>query len=70
MGWAGIRTTPYHPLTDGLVERYNQTLKVMVRRMVAVGSKDWDRWLPYLMFTYREVLTIRTPVWQTGEGPS
>ena len=27
-----IRTTPYHPQTDGLVGRFNQTLKAMLRR--------------------------------------
>ena len=26
-----IRTTPYHPQTDGLVERFNKTLKSMLK---------------------------------------
>lgn len=36
----GIRTTPYHPQTDGLVERYNQTFKSMLRKFVAANGKD------------------------------
>ena len=64
LGIKGIRTTPYHPQTDGLVERYNQTLKGMLRKFVAANGKDWDRWLPYLMFAYREV-----PQASTGFSP-
>ena len=29
-----IKTSPYHPQTDGLVERFSQTLKAMLRRTV------------------------------------
>lgn len=43
-----IKTTPYHPQTDGLVERFNSTLKVMLRKKAAEEGKDWDRLLPYL----------------------
>ncbi|KAL2099488.1 hypothetical protein ACEWY4_003882 [Coilia grayii] len=64
LGIKGIRTTPYHPQTDGLVERYNQTLKGMLRKFVAVNGKDWDRWLPYLLFAYQEV-----PQASTGFSP-
>eukprot|EP00731_Ephydatia_muelleri_P003135 Em0001g3135a len=61
---ADIRTTPYHPQTDGLVERFNQTLKAMLRRTVTEEGKDWDRLLPYLLFAYREV-----PQASTGFSP-
>lgn len=30
-----IRTTPYHPQTDGLVERFNGTLKSMLKKFVS-----------------------------------
>lgn len=52
---SAIKTTPYHPQTDGLVERFNQTLKRMLQKFVADTGKDWDRWLPFLLFAYREV---------------
>ena len=55
LGIKGIKTTPYHPQTDGLVERFNLTSKTMLRRFVSQTGKDWDEWLPYLLFAYREV---------------
>ncbi|KAL5475858.1 hypothetical protein EMCRGX_G025729, partial [Ephydatia muelleri] len=55
-----IRTTPYHPQTDGLVERFNQTLKAMLRRTVDQEGKDWDRLIPFLLFVYREVPQVST----------
>ncbi|KAI2646544.1 Transposon Tf2-8 polyprotein [Labeo rohita] len=51
----GIRTSPYHPQTDGLVKRFNQTLKNMLRKFVADTGRDWDKWLPFVLFAYREV---------------
>ncbi|CAL9691326.1 unnamed protein product [Knipowitschia caucasica] len=64
LGVKGIRTTPYHPQTDGLVERYNKTLKHMLRKVVSSTGADWDQWLPYLLFAYREV-----PQASTGFSP-
>ena len=64
LGITAIRTTPYHPQTDGLVERFNQTLKNMLRKFVSDTGKDWDKWLPFLLFAYREV-----PQASTGFSP-
>ncbi len=50
-----IKTTVYHPQTDGLVERFNQTLKQMLRRVAADDRRDWDKMLPYVLFGIREV---------------
>ncbi|XP_036006817.1 uncharacterized protein LOC118567000 [Fundulus heteroclitus] len=60
LGIKGLKTTPYHPQTDGLVERYNQTLKNMLRKFVSDTGADWDQWLPYLLFAYREVPQVST----------
>lgn len=48
-----MRTSPYHPQTDGLVERFNQTLKAMLRKAAIEEGKDWDKMIPYLLFAYR-----------------
>ena len=50
-------TTPYHPMCNGLVERFHATMKQkqMLRRMCAERPKDWDKHLPALLFAIREV---------------
>ena len=55
-----IRTTPYHPQT----ERFNGTLKAMLKKTAAEEGRDWDRLLLYLLFAYREV-----PQASTGFSP-
>ena len=50
-----IRTTPYHPQTDGLMEQFNKILKSLLQKVTKDTGKDWDKLLPYLPFAYREV---------------
>ncbi|MES9994361.1 MAG: RNase H-like domain-containing protein [Candidatus Thiodiazotropha sp.] len=50
-----LTTTPWHPICNGLVERFHSTLKQMLRRMCAERPKDWDKYLPALLFAIREV---------------
>ncbi|XP_031756161.1 uncharacterized protein LOC116410219 [Xenopus tropicalis] len=56
--------SPYHPQTNGLCERFNGTLKQMLRMFVDSQGRDWERYLPYLLFAYREV-----PQASTGFSP-
>ena len=50
-----LTTTPYHPMCNGLVEKFNGTLKQMLKRMCVERPKDWDKYLPAVLFAYREV---------------
>ncbi|XP_040071417.1 uncharacterized protein LOC120843961 [Ixodes scapularis] len=50
-----LTTTPYHPMCNGLVERFNGTLKQMIKRMCQEKPRCWDRYLTPLLFAYREV---------------
>ena len=48
-------TTAWHPMCNGLCEKMNGTLKSMFKRMCQERPKDWDRYLPSVLFAYREV---------------
>lgn len=47
------KTTPYHPQSDGLVERFNRTLGQMLSIFVSENFNDWDDLLPCLLMAYR-----------------
>ncbi|CAG2249606.1 unnamed protein product [Mytilus edulis] len=47
------RTTPYHPQSDGMVERFNSTLVKMLSAYVDEHHTNWDQLLPYVMMAYR-----------------
>ena len=47
------RTTPYHPQSDGMVERFNRTLLSMLSAFVNQNHNDWDDQLALVMMAYR-----------------
>lgn len=49
-----LRTSIYHPQTDGLVERFNCTLKGMVRDCIQGDPWKWDTMMPPRLFSIRE----------------
>lgn len=65
LGTKKLNTTAYHPECDGMVERFNRTLKTMLRKHVDRFGVQWDRYLPGLLWAYRN-----TPHESTGEKPS
>lgn len=48
-----IFTTPYHPQTDGLVERFNRTLSSALSTLVSREPACWDDYVQYVLFAYR-----------------
>ncbi len=60
-----LNTTSYHPACDGLVERFNRTLKTALRKHAATHGDQWDRYLSGVLWAYRNV-----PYDSTGEKPS
>lgn len=47
-----ILTTPYHPEANGRNERFNGTIKRLIKNYCASTQKDWDLHLRWMLFTY------------------
>ena len=65
LGLKKLNTTAYHPQCDGMVERFNKTLKEMLRKHAARFGPQWDQFLHGVLWAYRNV-----PHESTGEKPS
>ena len=55
-----IRTSPYKPSTNGMIERFHRTLNSMLGKIVSDRQKDWDRCLPSVMAAYRATCHVGT----------
>ena len=64
LGVKKSRTTPYHPQSDGLVERLNRTLLDLLAKHVEERQRDWDEWISTVLFAYRTAKHA-----STGESP-
>ena len=53
-------TSPYHPQTDGCVERFNKTFAKMMSPYVDGNQKNWDAHLKPLLMAYRTSIHAST----------
>ncbi|PNF18926.1 hypothetical protein B7P43_G15981 [Cryptotermes secundus] len=53
LGVSKTRTTPLHPQSDGMVERYVKTIEEHLRKVVTSHQRDWDERLPLFLLAYR-----------------
>lgn len=51
-GVSKSRTTPYHPMGNGVVERFNQTLIKMLGTLEYHQKEDWKSYVPPLVQAY------------------
>ena len=63
MGIEAKYSSPYHPETNGLVENFQKTFKIMLNKF-ANEEKQWDELIEPLLFAYRQ-----SPHLSTGYSP-
>ena len=52
MGIRKLYSTAYHPQTNGMVERFMQSLAQMLAMAVDTAHSDWHLWLNHVTFAY------------------
>ena len=51
-GFKHLVTSAYHPQSNGLDERLNQTLKAALQKLVNESQDDWDQLINNVLFAY------------------
>ena len=65
LGITKLNTTAYYPQCDGMVERFNWTLKSTLSKHASRFGNQWDSYFSSILWVYRN-----TPHESTGEKPS
>ena len=48
-----VVTSSYHPQTNGMTERFNQTIIRALVRHANENKPNWHKWLPFVLLAYR-----------------
>jgi hypothetical protein len=72
-----LTTTPYHAMCNGLVEKFNGTLKAMLKKMCDEKPNDWDRYYRPVALRIQGnapgqhwLRTIRIALWTNSAWPN
>ena len=60
LGVTKIRTSPYHPQTNGAIERVHQTLRRMIAKMVPEKRAKWPSHLGPILIAYNATRSLVT----------
>ena len=53
MGIDKVRTSPYRPSTNGMVERYHRTFNTILAKVISANQRDWCEQVPLAAAAYR-----------------
>ncbi|KAL1464034.1 hypothetical protein WDU94_003718 [Cyamophila willieti] len=65
LGMRKTRTTPLHPQSDGMVERFNRTMLEHLKKVVDDNQRVWDKHIPMFLMAYRSSVHS-----STGQSPA
>ena len=60
IGTTHLYATPYHPETNGQIERYNSTMDAKIAALSNERKTDWDDQLPLVTFNYNSNIHATT----------
>uniref|UniRef100_A0A9J7X6G8 Integrase catalytic domain-containing protein n=1 Tax=Cyprinus carpio carpio TaxID=630221 RepID=A0A9J7X6G8_CYPCA len=49
-------SSPYHPKSQGALERFHQTMKSMLKKYCVEMGNEWDEGIPFILFAIRETV--------------
>ncbi|XP_069180281.1 uncharacterized protein [Procambarus clarkii] len=57
-GWRveQVHLSPYHPQSQGALERFHGMLKILLRIYCAEEGSSWDEALPFVLFAIRDAV--------------
>ena len=56
LGISKTRTTPLHPQSDGMVERFNRTMEAQLSKFIEDHQRNWDQLVPLMLMAYRTAI--------------
>ena len=60
IGVTHLYSTPYHPMTNGQIERYNATMDAKIAALSNETRTNWDEQLPFVTFNYNTSIHTTT----------
>jgi transposase InsO family protein len=60
IGVTHLYSTPYHPMTNGQIERYNATMDAKIGALSNENRTNWDEQLPFVTFNYNTSIHTTT----------